>query len=144
MTSRGTDSEWYITDSGLVRSHAEKRFFEEPTQSRVSSRNRLRVVYHEQQVGQTSHPPLVHCSPGWFTLSPDEPSRWRFRQRSGGTLTDVIQREAWPFYNTSSGVRLCWELEEAKGPEGPKHASQVDDVAKLALQAGATKLLVLL
>ena len=26
--------------------------------------------------------------------------------------------EAWPFYRTSSGVRLCWELEEPKGPKG--------------------------
>jgi len=31
---------------------------------------------------------------------------------------DVIPREAWPFYRTSSGVRLCWELEEPKGPKG--------------------------
>ena len=30
---------------------------------------------------------------------------------------DVIRKEAWPFYRTVSGVRLCWELEE---PEGPK------------------------
>ena len=28
---------------------------------------------------------------------------------------DVIRKEAWPFYRTSSGVRLCWELEEPKG-----------------------------
>jgi len=27
-------------------------------------------------------------------------------------------KEAWPFYRTSSGVRLCWELEEPKGPKG--------------------------
>ena len=32
---------------------------------------------------------------------------------------DVIRKEAWPFYRTSSGVRLCWELEEPKGPKGP-------------------------
>ena len=31
---------------------------------------------------------------------------------------DVIRKEAWPFYRTISGVRLCWELEEPKGPEG--------------------------
>ena len=29
-----------------------------------------------------------------------------------------IRKEAWPFYRTSSGVRLCWELEEPKGPKG--------------------------
>ena len=28
-------------------------------------------------------------------------------------------KEAWLFYRTSSGVRLCWELEEPKGPKGP-------------------------
>ena len=32
---------------------------------------------------------------------------------------DVIQKGAWPFYRTISGVRLCWELEEPKGPKGP-------------------------
>jgi len=31
----------------------------------------------------------------------------------------VIRKEAWPFYRTISGVRLCWELEEPKGPNGP-------------------------
>ena len=30
---------------------------------------------------------------------------------------DVIRKEAWPFYRTGSGVRLCWELEEPKGPK---------------------------
>jgi hypothetical protein len=30
---------------------------------------------------------------------------------------DVIRKKAWPFYRTTSGVRLCWEL---AGPEGPK------------------------
>ena len=29
----------------------------------------------------------------------------------------MIRKEAWPFYRTVSGVRLCWELEE---PDGPK------------------------
>ena len=31
---------------------------------------------------------------------------------------DVIRKEAQSFYRTISGVRLCWELEEPKGPEG--------------------------
>ena len=30
---------------------------------------------------------------------------------------DVIQKEAWPFYKTISGVRLCCELEEPRGPK---------------------------
>jgi len=34
-------------------------------------------------------------------------------------IVDVIRKEAWPFYRTISGVRLCWELEEPKGPKGP-------------------------
>ena len=33
-------------------------------------------------------------------------------------MHDVIRKEAWSFYRTSSGVRLCWELEEPKGPKG--------------------------
>ena len=32
---------------------------------------------------------------------------------------DVIRKEAWPFYRTISGVRLCWELEEPEGSKGP-------------------------
>ena len=32
---------------------------------------------------------------------------------------DVIRKEAWPFYRAISSVRLCWELEESKEPEGP-------------------------
>ena len=31
---------------------------------------------------------------------------------------DVIRKEAWPFYRTISDVRLCWVLEEPKGPKG--------------------------
>ena len=30
---------------------------------------------------------------------------------------DVIRKEAWSFYMTIFGVRLCWELEEPKGPK---------------------------
>jgi hypothetical protein len=52
--------------------------------------------------------------------------RWREgrKRRFGGTAPftqgglDVIRKEAWPSYRTSSGVRLCWELEEPKGPKG--------------------------
>ena len=33
---------------------------------------------------------------------------------------DVIRKEAWPFYRTISGVRLCWELQEPKGPKWGK------------------------
>ena len=30
---------------------------------------------------------------------------------------DVIRNEAWSFYRTISGVRLCWELEEPNRPK---------------------------
>ena len=36
---------------------------------------------------------------------------------------DVMRKEAWPFYRTSSGVRLCWELEEPKRPKDPSWPS---------------------
>ena len=37
---------------------------------------------------------------------------------------DVIQKEAWSFYRTISGVRLCWELKEPKGPKGREPTMQ--------------------
>ena len=36
---------------------------------------------------------------------------------------DVIRKEALSFYRTISGVRLCWKLEEPKGPKGLQQAS---------------------
>ena len=30
---------------------------------------------------------------------------------------DVVRKEAWLFYRTNSSVRLCWGLEEPKGPK---------------------------
>ena len=30
----------------------------------------------------------------------------------------VIRKESWSFFRTIFGVRLCWELEEPKGPNG--------------------------
>jgi hypothetical protein len=47
-------------------------------------------------------------------LSP--PSGQREILCTGGL--DAIRKEAWPSYRTSSVVRLCWELEEPKGPKG--------------------------
>ena len=38
---------------------------------------------------------------------------------------DVIKNEAWSFYRTISGVRLCWELEEPYGPKGRATHSEV-------------------
>ena len=34
---------------------------------------------------------------------------------------DVIRKEARPFRRIRFGVRLCWELEEPKGPKGINH-----------------------
>jgi hypothetical protein len=31
-------------------------------------------------------------------------------------MVAVIRKEAWSFHTTISGVHLCWELEEPKGP----------------------------
>ena len=50
-------------------------------------------------------------------------------------LNDVIRKEAWLFCRTSSGVRLCWELEEPKGPKGGEE-TEVDDVRKLVCTDG--------
>jgi hypothetical protein len=36
----------------------------------------------------------------------------------------VIRKEAWPFYRTISGVRLCWELGESKGPKWKQRLTQ--------------------
>ena len=33
------------------------------------------------------------------------------------------QKVAWLFYRNSSSVRLCWELEEPKGPKGPSQSA---------------------
>ena len=41
---------------------------------------------------------------------------------TGGLDLDVTRKEAWSFHRTISGVRLCWELEEPKGPKGPRPA----------------------
>ena len=46
--------------------------------------------------------------------------RGRSWQKRRGGGADVIRKEAWPFYRTISGVRLCWELEEPKGPEASR------------------------
>jgi hypothetical protein len=42
---------------------------------------------------------------------------------TGGPV--VIRKEAWSFYKTSSGVRLCWELEEPKEPKKDRTISGV-------------------
>ena len=40
------------------------------------------------------------------------------RTVSGRARLGREQKEAWPFYRTISGVRLCWEREEPEGPKG--------------------------
>ena len=45
---------------------------------------------------------------------------------------DVIRKEAWPFHRTISGVRLCWELEEPKGPK--EQLRSTDDVVCVDLK----------
>ena len=50
-----------------------------------------------------------------------------------GGLAYVIRKEAWPFYTTISGVRLCWELEEPQGPKRPTGAATVASALRGAL-----------
>ena len=42
------------------------------------------------------------------------------RRNTGPPFSAVCwdRKEAWSFYRTISGVHLCWELEEPKGPKG--------------------------
>ena len=49
---------------------------------------------------------------------------------------DMIRKEAWPFYRTSSGVCLCWDLEE---PEGPKGQNEVGRPKSWAFSHEVTK-----
>ena len=64
-------------------------------------------------------------------LEVDIGSRWTGPPRSPGRASapgglNVIRKEAWPFYRTISGVRLCWELEEPEGPKGHHVPLEVD------------------
>jgi len=52
----------------------------------------------------------------WDLHMPDEDTLWPVAAILCTGGPDVIRKEAWPFYKTISGVRLCWELEEPKGP----------------------------
>ena len=49
----------------------------------------------------------------------------RFEEGAPASLRRA-RKEAWPFCRTISGVRLCWELEEPKGPKGTTARSQPD------------------
>jgi hypothetical protein len=46
-------------------------------------------------------------------------------------LSRVNRKEAWLFGRTSSGVRLCWELKESKGPKGSELARNVSQEESL-------------
>ena len=51
----------------------------------------------------------------------------------------MIRKEAWSFYRTISGVRLCWELEDFKGPNGKGcHHSAAVSAAFAAIAAART------
>ena len=51
-------------------------------------------------------------------------SRFLTRSSAPGGL-NVIRRQAWLFCRASSGVCLCWELEEPKGPKGSSNCFTV-------------------
>ena len=68
--------------------------------------------------------PLLRSISGWIRFPPPTPFLFFFILSppplpsllyTGGP--DVIRKEAWSFYRTISGARLCWELEEPKGPK---------------------------
>jgi len=48
----------------------------------------------------------------------------QYRKDKEGSLRIRYRKEAWPFYRTITGVRLCWELEEPKEPLGPLGSSE--------------------
>ena len=73
----------------------------EPTRHFTNDRSKGSVLAYEDVSCFCSH------STG---LPPTDPM-----PSTGGP--DVIRKEAWRFYRTSSGVRLCWELKEPKGPQ---------------------------
>ena len=54
---------------------------------------------------------------GAFVVSVPHAARGRLPLAGHKGLLDVIRKEAWSFYRRISGVRLCWELEESKGPK---------------------------
>ena len=54
---------------------------------------------------------------------------------------DVIRKEAWSFYRTISGVRLCWELEEPRGPKGPQQRLVLDRRTETVLSRRAETVL---
>jgi hypothetical protein len=49
--------------------------------------------------------------------------------RTGGP--DVIREEAWSFYRTLPGARLCWELEEPQGPKESEGPGQLPSLPRL-------------
>ena len=60
---------------------------------------------------------------------------------------EVLGGEVVSFYRTSSGVRLCWELEEPKGPKGPYargtlvHGGHVQNETAVGLSQVGTRLI---
>ena len=73
---------------------------------------------------------LVNCRQ--ISAPPAEACPELARYVQGGLIS-----EAWPFYRTSSCVRLCWELEEPKGPKGRQiNAPPAEACPQLARYAG--------
>ena len=50
----------------------------------------------------------------------------------------MIRKKAWPFYRAISGVRLCWELEEPKGPEGASRPTECFGVSHKQVECSKT------
>ena len=80
-----------------------------------------------------THSPHTRYTPPWLSIICTEGP-------------DVIRKEAWSFYRTSSGVCLCWELEQPEGPKGllrmqgyeallEPHTSASSDALRAQIQA---------
>ena len=63
-----------------------------------------------EDLGELQHPP-----PNLMVKLDGQTARVALRDRR----FHPARKEAWSFYRIISDVRLCWELEEPKGPRGP-------------------------
>jgi len=72
---------------------------------------------HLTEIAFTLNPALMksphNIIPAIFASEQKQPEKEQQTKQSNW-------QEAWPFDRTISGVRLCWELEEPKGPKGLK------------------------
>jgi len=89
----------------------------EHTKSHIAPRNRSHVCPREASIQTTNGLAIFYCRIAKTRCrAPTTLEGTKHNSFSGGL--DVIRKEVWPFYRTSSGVRLCWEVEDPEGPQG--------------------------